>query len=98
MSNYTEKESMDLLCEAMLAMNTVDECCTFLEDLCTVSERKAMAQRVEVAMRLDEGMIYRDILEETGASSATISRVNRCLHHGAGGYQAVLNRLKDKQK
>lgn len=98
MSKYTEKESMDFLCEAMLALNTMEECRDFLEDLCTVAERAAMSQRVEVAMLLYDGMIYRDISEETGASSATISRVNRCLNHGSDGYKSVLSRIKDKNK
>ena len=64
----------------------------------TVSELKAMEQRMDVAMLLDEGLIYSEILERTGASSATISRVNRCLHYGAGGYKAIIPRLKEEQE
>lgn len=67
-----------------------------LSDLCTVAELRAMEQRFEVAMLLSDGMIYNDILERTGASSATISRVNRSLQYGADGYQAVLPRIKEK--
>ena len=69
---------------------------SFFSDLCTVGELRAMEQRFEVAMLLSEGMIYNDILERTGASSATISRVNRSLQYGADGYQAVLPRIKEK--
>ena len=88
----------DMLYEAVLTLKTVEECKAFFQDLCTVSELKAMEQRMEVAMLLDQGLIYSDILERTGASSATISRVNRCLHYGADGYQAVIPRLKERQE
>ena len=84
----------DLLYESFLRLETVEECRQFLTDLCTVSELRAMEQRIEVAMRLRDGMIYQEILKETGASSATISRVNRCLQYGAGGYEAILPRLE----
>lgn len=91
----SSQETQDLLYESFLRLETVEECRRFLEDLCTVSELKALEQRIEVAMYLREGMIYQDILKQTGASSATISRVNRCLQYGAGGYQTVLPRLED---
>ena len=89
----TPKEDHDLLYESLLQLNNVEECRRFMEDLCTVTELKAMRQRIEVAMYLREGMIYQDILKHTGASSATISRVNRCLQYGADGYQTGLPRL-----
>ena len=89
----TPKEDHDLLYESLLQLNNVEECRRFMEDLCTVTELKAMRQRIEVAMYLREGMIYQVILKHTGASSATISRVNRCLQYGADGYQTVLPRL-----
>ncbi len=92
------KAQHDLLCEALLSLNTMEECKQFLDDLCTVAERRAMTQRVEVALLLSEGQIYRDILDTTGASSATISRVNRCLHHGADGYKLVISRLGEQNK
>ena len=85
-----------LLYEAILSLKDLDECKKFFQDLCTVAELRAMEQRFEVALLLSEGMIYNDILDRTGASSATISRVNRSLHYGAEGYQAVLPRVKDK--
>lgn len=77
---------------AILSLATVEECKNFFEDLCTVSELRAMEQRYEVASLLERGFIYNDILERTGASSATISRVNRSLQYGAGGYRAVFER------
>ncbi len=89
------REDSGLLYESLLRLQGADECRRFLQDLCTVTELKAMEQRLEVAMCLREGMIYQDILARTGASSATISRVNRCLRYGADGYQTVLPRLDD---
>ena len=86
----------ELLYEAILSLKDLDECYDFFQDLCTVSELRSMEQRFEVASLLDDGMIYNDILERTGASSATISRVNRSLQYGADGYQAVLPRIKEK--
>ncbi len=83
-----------LLYQAVLSLQTPEECRAFFEDLCTVAELKAMSQRLEVAQLLDEGLIYNDILQRTGASSATISRVNRALQYGADGYKTVLPRVK----
>ena len=100
MAKAQNKEHSDNLYRAVLSLKTMDECKHFFQDLCTVSELQAMEQRFEVALLLDEGMIYNDILERTGASSATISRVNRALQYGADGYRAVLPRLrgeKDRQ-
>ena len=96
MSKFYDKPSSDLLYQALLQVHTLEECRQFLQDLCTVSELKAMEQRMEVAMLLDQGLIYSEILERTGASSATISRVNRCLHYGADGYRTVIPRLKEE--
>ena len=92
-----QKETLEqtgLLYEAVLSLQTPEECRAFFQDLCTVAELRAMAQRLEVAQLLDEGLIYNDILQRTGASSATISRVNRALQYGADGYKTVLPRLK----
>ena len=91
-------EERESLYEAILSLKSMDECKKFFQDLCTVSELRAMIHRFEVALLLSEGMIYNDILERTGASSATISRVNRSLHYGANGYQDVLPRVKEKLK
>lgn len=93
-----KKEKSDQLYKAILQLKDEQECYDFFQDLCTVSELRAMEQRFEVASLLYEGMIYNDILERTGASSATISRVNRCLHYGANGYRTILPRLKERQK
>ena len=95
MSKFLEKQSSGALYRAILSIRDEAECRAFLEDLCTVSELKALSQRMDVAMLLDEGLIYSEILEKTGASSATISRVNRCLHYGSGGYKLVVPRLRD---
>ena len=97
MSKFYDKPSSDLLYQALLEVQDLEECRRFLQDLCTVSELKAMEQRMEVAMLLDQGLIYSDILERTGASSATISRVNRSLIYGADGYRAILPRLKEQR-
>ena len=98
MTKHEKRNQSGLLYETILSLQTLDECKTFFQDLCTVAELRAMEQRFEVAMLLMDGMIYNEILERTGASSATISRVNRSLQYGAGGYQAVLPRVKEKRQ
>lgn len=84
----------DSLFNAIMQLKTVDECYRFFEDLCTVAEIKSMAQRFEVARKLKEGESYADIAKETGASTATISRVKRYLNYGSDGYQLILKRLQ----
>lgn len=96
MSKNRKKEPDDLLYETILSLKDLDECKRFFSDLCTVAELRSMEQRFEVALLLSDGMIYNDILERTGASSATISRVNRSLQYGADGYQTVLPRVKEQ--
>ena len=96
MNSKIKDESVDFLFEAILSLKTVDECYNFFEDLCTITELRAMAQRFQVARMLDQGQIYSDIVRETGASTATISRVNKCLIYGTDGYRMVLDRAKDK--
>ena len=88
-------DNAELLYRAILSLRTPEECRAFFQDLCTVTELKAMGQRLEVAQLLDQGLIYSDILERTGASSATISRVNRALQYGADGYKRILPRLEE---
>jgi TrpR-related protein YerC/YecD len=83
---------VDRLCAALLALETVEECYRFLEDICTIHEVKALAARLEVARLLDAGCTYDEIASRTGASSATISRVRRFLEYGADGYRIVLQR------
>ena len=92
-----KKEKNGELYKAILLLKDEQECYEFFQDLCTVSELRAMEQRFEVASLLDDGMIYNDILEKTGASSATISRVNRSLIYGNGGYESVLEKMKEKE-
>lgn len=84
----------DQLFQAILALETIDECYEFFEDICTVNELKALAQRLQVARMLESGESYDNIVETTGASTATISRVKRCLVYGADGYKTILRRLK----
>ena len=93
-----KKEKSDILYKAILQLQTEEECYDFFQDLCTVSELRSMEQRFEVATLLDQGLIYNEILEKTGASSATISRVNRSLSYGCGGYETVFRRMKEEQK
>lgn len=89
------KEKNERLYRAILALETEEECYAFFQDLCTIAELRSMEQRYEVATLLSEGMVYSDILERTGASSATISRVNRALINGTGGYVSVLGKMKE---
>lgn len=96
MNKLPKKPRNEKMYEAILCLKNVDECMRFFDDLCTVSELLAMEQRFQVASCLDEGMIYNEILAETGASSATISRVNRSLQYGNGGYAIVFERTKNK--
>ena len=84
--------------EAILSLQSVDECMRFFDDLCTVTELMAMEQRFQVAICLNQGMIYNDILAETGASSATSSRVNRSLQYGKDGYAIVFDRMKEQEQ
>ena len=91
-------ELNDQLCEAVLSLGNMEECYQFFEDICTIGELKAMSQRLEVARMLQAGHTSDEIVERTGASTATISRVKRCLNYGADGYKVVLSRLKDKEE
>ena len=86
--------NVDYLFKAILSLQTMEECYNFFDDLCTVPELKALSQRLEVARMLSEGKVYSDIVAKTGASTATISRVNRSLNYGSDGYKAVFERVK----
>lgn len=83
----------DFFFEALLKLETVEECYDFFEDLCTVTELKSISQRIVVAKMLREKKVYSDIVEKTGASTATVSRVNRSLQYGCGGYDLVFDRM-----
>jgi len=89
-------EMTDALFEAILLLRTKEECYRFFQDIATVAEIKAFAQRLQVAKMLEANVTYTKIAEETGASSATISRVKRCLNYGADGYKLVLQRSAEK--
>ena len=97
MKSKMKDEHIDRLFEAVLLLKNIDECYMFFEDLCTITEIKALAQRLEVARMLRDGITYSAISEKTGASTATISRVNRYLNYGADGYKLVLDRLEGKE-
>ena len=83
-------------CEAILSLESVEECERFMEDAFTIKEIHEISQRYEVARQLREGRVYTEIAKNTGASTATISRVNKCLQYGDGGYELVLSRLYPK--
>ena len=90
-----DETQIDLLCRAFAAIRDKEECMSFLEDLMTIREIQDMTQRLTVAKLLREGKAYQEVMEQVSVSSATISRVNRCLHYGAGGYQTILSRIED---
>lgn len=98
MTDKLREETVDKLFEAILTLKNIDECYSFFEDLCTITEIKAMAQRFEVARMLYRHEVYAEIEAKTGASSATISRINKCLQYGTDGYKAVLDRLQEADK
>lgn len=96
MNNKLQEKNFEFLMDAILSLQTKEECNNFFEDLCTIPELKAMAQRLQVAKMLSESRVYSDIVAETGASTATISRVNRSLIYGKDGYDIVFKRLLSK--
>lgn len=91
--------NVDYLFQAILKLETMEECYAFFDDLCTVSELKALSQRLQVAKMLSDRRVYSDIVSQTGASTATISRVNRSLSYGSDGYAIVFGRMEaDKEE
>ena len=89
-----QSQELDDVFHAILSLRDLSECYRFFEDICTINELQAMAQRWQVARQLDADVTYQDIAHKFNASTATISRVNRCLEYGAGGYRLVLDRMK----
>ncbi len=89
---------LDLLFEGILTLRSAEECYRFFEDVCTIKELQAMSQRLQVAKQLYEGKNYNAVYQDTGVSSATICRVNKCLQYGSGGYRTVLKRLEEKSE
>lgn len=92
-----QDESIDQLFRAILELRNIEECYRFFEDICTINEIQSLAQRLEVAKMLREKYTYQEIAQKTHASTATISRVNRCLNYGANGYNIILDRLDAKK-
>lgn len=97
MNDKLKEMNVEFLFKAILTLETMEECYKFFEDLCTVPELKAMSQRIQVAKMLSEDRVYSDIVSETGASTATISRVNRSLNYGSDGYDIVFKRMQDSE-
>lgn len=96
MKDSIRDKNMNDLFKAILCLETEDECFAFFEDLCTILELKSLSQRFQVAKMLNEHYVYSDIVSETGASTATISRVNRSINYGSDGYKVVFERLEKK--
>ena len=96
--NHPHSEATDNLFRAILTLETVEECYNFFEDACTIKEIIEITQRFEVAALLKQGVSYAQISKETGSSTATISRVNKCLTYGSDGYNTVLARLEKAEK
>ena len=94
---HKQNEALERLISAVLALDTREECYRFFEDICTIKELDEMARRLDVAVQLSAGKNYQEISAATGASTATISRVNKCLLYGGGGYAAVLARLQKEE-
>ena len=98
MPRAKKKERSLAMYEHIAALNSVEECCRFFDDLCAVTELRAMEQRFDVAKMLHAGKVYTTILQETGASSATVSRVNRMLNYGTGALEEVMERVSPKKR
>lgn len=98
MNDKLKDKAMDDLFEAVLSLETKEDCYAFFDDLCTVIELKTLSQRLQVAKMLSEHHVYNDIVGKTGASTATISRVNRALNYGSDGYKTVLERMKENNR
>ncbi|MDD3337877.1 MAG: YerC/YecD family TrpR-related protein [Lachnospiraceae bacterium] len=97
MNKKLHTDAVDMLFDAILCLKSKEECYTFFEDVCTINELLSLSQRFEVAAMLREKKTYLDISQKTGASTATISRVNRSLNYGNDGYEMVFNRMKTEE-
>ncbi len=97
MNSKIKDKNTDFLFKAILHLKTIDECYSFFEDLCTVAEIKAMSQRIVVAKMLSDKKVYSDIVAATGASTATISRVNRSLIYGCDAYNMIFSRMEQEK-
>ena len=97
MEKKLKDKNTDMFFEALLHLKSIDECYDFFEDLCTVNELKSISQRIVVAKMLRDKKVYSEIVDETGASTATVSRVNRSLQYGCGGYDLVFDRMNEEK-
>lgn len=95
---YIHNKLTNRFFRAVLNLNSVDECERFFEDICTIKEIQDMSQRLEVAYLLNEGKSYQEVLAKTGVSTATISRVNKCLNYGSGGYKETIEKLSKTEE
>ena len=93
-----KSDSVDRLFDAILMLKDRDECYAFFDDICTIKEITDMAQRLDTAFLVDEGVSYQKISDRIGVSTATISRVSRCLNYGAGGYRTIIDRMKENEE
>ncbi len=91
---YIRSEEMNKLFETILKLDNIEECYSFFEDICTIKEMQDMAQRLSVAVLLDKGENYQKISQDVSVSTATISRVSKCLRYGSGGYRLALDKMK----
>ncbi len=97
MEKKLKDKNTDMFFEAILHLKSIDECYDFFEDLCTVNELKSISQRIVVAKMLRDKKVYSEIVDQTGASTATVSRVNRSLQYGCGGYDLVFDRMNEEK-
>lgn len=96
MNQKLKDKNIDFFFQAVLALESMEECYDFFEDVCTITELKSISQRIVVAKMLSEKRVYSDIVRETGASTATISRVNRSLQYGNDGYEKLFARIEEQ--
>lgn len=96
--HHIQSESLDQLFDVIVSLRSREECSKFFEDICTVKELLDLAQRLDVAVLLDQGVSYQAIAQKINVSTATISRVSRCLNYGSGGYRTALDRLGEGKK
>ncbi len=94
---YVRTEEMNKLFETILKLDNIEECYSFFEDICTIKEMQDMAQRLAVAVLLDKGENYQKISQDVSVSTATISRVSKCLRYGSGGYRLALDKMKQEE-
>ena len=94
---YVRTEEMNKLFETILKLDSIEECYSFFEDICTIKEMQDMAQRLAVAVLLDKGENYQKISQDVSVSTATISRVSKCLRYGSGGYRLALDKMKQEE-